>query len=324
IFKEKLDQAERRLERYKRNLITNQYENQTLSSNALQRINEAVVAIELTTKEKKDYLSYISSQLRGKFTIDRYPETLAIQKLLGEIDDKIDQMATFMNRYSWRSAEVVRINRNINELREKIEIEIEKLFRVMHPDMDNQQLSLNLNKAITQVDLDILKHKKESLTNVIKTFKNQASQNPSRELTLSKLEEEVAINRRIYNMFIEQTQGTQIEEAMQRADASSRFKILEPPRKPFEPINAGFRMLAMVTLVVASVMGAGAVYWREYLDKSIRTVQEAEEFFEIPVISVLPDLDKEQSEIRPKIRLLYVIAAGILLIFTLFLFVYMK
>jgi len=48
--------------------------------------------------------------------------------------------------------------------------------------------------------------------------------------------------------------------------------------------------------MMGSGLGAASVYLREYLDKSIRTVSEAEEYLEIPVISVIPNLREEATK----------------------------
>ena len=84
-----------------------------------------------------------------------------------------------------------------------------------------------------------------------------------------------------------------IEESIQRVNQPSRFNIVEPPVKPLEPANAGFTLHFILTMLFGLVAGAGVVYMREFMDKSIRTVEEVEQIFEIPVIGVIPYLENE-------------------------------
>ncbi len=324
IFKEKLEKAERNLELYKKGQISNEVENQSLTSESMNRIREAIVSIDISTREKKDYLNHLSNQLKGSDNIQDYPKNDTIKKIQDNINEKIDQMAVLMERYSWKSAEVININRDINELRDRIKTEIQILYGLMYSNTPSQTLGLYLDKSITLFDLDILNRKNRELTKALDKFRRKVIQNPSRELTLKKLEEEVAINRKIYNMFLEQNQGAQIEESMQRADASSRFKIIEPPLKPLEPINAGYRMILLITIMMGTGLGAGAVYLREYLDKSVRTVQEAEEVFGIPVLGVLPFFNREHVSINQKKWLVYAIVSGIILIISILIVLYLK
>lgn len=298
VFKEKVEQAEAKLEQYKKSLISKQVENQTLTVESFQRIGEAIVAIEITTRERKEHLRDITLRFKGEDIINNYPNTPAIQRIHIVITEKINQKAALMERDSWKSARVIKINDDIKELSNRIKSEIEKIYAAKYPQQNSHTLNFFTDKAKTLYDLEILDRKKKALDQVLEKFKR--TQNPSNELALAKLEEEVAINRKIYNMFLEQNQGAQIEESLQRADASSRFKIIEPARKPLEPINAGYRMILFMTIVLGTSLAGGAVYLGEYLDKSIRSVQDAEEFFQIPVLGVLPYFSEEKPAIRQR------------------------
>ena len=321
VFKEKLVQAEKKLEQYKRGLIFMKVEDRSLTDDSLRRIREAIIAIEITTREKKDYLNYLRGQVGANESGKGYPQTLVIQRMQDSVMRQIEQMAILMRRYAWNSAEVIKINRDINELRNRIREGMEAVYTMMYPNTDKGSLAAYLTRAITLYDLEILNKKKDVLTHILDRFKYSVSQNPSKEMALAKLEEVVRINRNIYNMFLEQNQGVQIEESMQRADATSRFKIIDPPLKPLEPINAGYRMILLMTIIFGTGMGTGAVYLRELIDKSIRTVQEAEEYFQVPVVSVIPYLGQapainyRRRAIMLSICFLLIIALIVLLLY---------
>jgi len=296
IYKKELEQAERNLNRYKQELVVKQnIQTEILSKQALDRINEAIVAIDITRKSKMEYLKYLSNQLklRGQNSIKKSPQTPVIENLYSEIEMKIDQMADLMRNYSWKSSEAIKVNKNINILRDEIKLEIVKYYREYFPELVPETLSLIFDNAITIVDLDIAKKKKSVLYQVVESSKYNASKIQANQMTLTKLEEKVKVNRNIYNMFFEQIQGTKIEESIRLANESRRFEIVEPPTEPLEPTNAGIMFNAIVTLLLAFMSGIGCVHLREFLDRSIRTVEEAEESFEIPVIGVIPSLENE-------------------------------
>jgi len=183
------------------------------------------------------------------------------------------------------------VNRNINQLRDRINEEIKKICNSKYANLDmNERIQLT-NYTTTLFDLHLLETKKYSLNHEIEKITNRTAENTSEELTLSKLRENVAINKKIYNMFVEQNQGVLIEESMRQADATSRFKIIEAPFIPLESVGVSKKMILLVTLVLGMGLGMSAVYLRELLDKSIPTVQEAEELFDIPVLGVMPYID---------------------------------
>jgi uncharacterized protein involved in exopolysaccharide biosynthesis len=292
-FKEKLEQSEKKLARFRRKGIMDEEEDEVLTVEASDRINEAIVAIDLTMKGKRDYLNYLNGKLdKGQLNVT-YPRTPMIKNVFKEIDQKIDQMGALLKRYVWNSSELIKVNRNINILRESIKNEIENLYLDKFSDVNAQTFSLLLNRAITLVDLEIANRKKEVLTSILNYSRFNVSETQDREVELARLQEEVTSNQSIYKLFLEQSQGIQIEEAIQHAYASNRFQILEPPVKPIEPNNLSLIVLGVGILFFASSAGIGIVYVREYLDRSIRTVEEAESYFNVQVIGVIPHLNDE-------------------------------
>jgi len=293
-YKVSLEEAEAQLDVFKRALLNNQSSESLLNKEAHKRINEAILTIGLTERSKRDQLNQLNRLLESYHLGDIIPTSMAVQNYLSEISQKLSSEANLMKRFSSNSAEIIKINRSINALRENIRKEFEKIYANSFPNLDSKTLALMVNKATTLLDIQIAEQKNQALTNVLNSSKDLIALSQSQEQKLKKLKEEVAINRKIYNLLLEQTQGTQIEEAMQRANAANRIQIIEPPSKPLEPTSARKRLIALVTLVMATGLGIGAVYLREYLDKSLQTVEEAEDYFDIPVLCVLPYLDRDQ------------------------------
>jgi succinoglycan biosynthesis transport protein ExoP len=296
IFKKELEQAEQKLNKYKKELIIDQNDKyETLSEEALNRINEAVVAMDIYIKVKRDYLDYLRGQLKNKDQniIKGFPETPVIKNYFSEIEIKIGQMADLMRSYSWKSPEIIKVNKNINDLRNSIKNEIENYYKNYFKDIDVETLGSISNYAISLVDIEIVRTKKQFLNQVIESSKISTSMNQANELTITNLQEKVDVNRDIYNLFLEQIHGTQIEESIQRANESSRFNILEPPFESLEPTSAGYKLKLVLIIFFASLSGIGVVYLREFFNKSIDTVDDAEELFGIPVLGILPFLDNE-------------------------------
>ena len=292
-FKAEVEESEKRLNDFKRNITKNQNDIKSLDQEAMDRINEAIVAVDLTMKAKNDHLDFLNIRLKGKVSSNSYPKTHSIRFILSEIESKIKQMTNLMAHFSWNSSEVVKVNRSINDLRDNILYEFESYYQEHDSKLDKPTLSLLLDKSITLVDLEIAEEKKANFKQVLKNSENSILVEQARELTLSKLQQEVEINQKIYDLFLQQKQGTQIEEAIQRANESKQFNIIEPPRRPIEANGSGRRMGALITLCLGAGIGLGLVYLRELIDRSLRTVQEVENFFEIPVIGVISKLEQK-------------------------------
>jgi len=322
LFKKRVEEAERKLEEFKRELITNDLSEETISRDALDRIHNAIVSLEITIKDKRDYVQFIEEQFKTDNDVP-LPDSPAIQKYQEKIDRQIQEMAELMKTFSWKSPEVINVNRKINDNREAIKTELQRLYKEKYPGIDVPTLNLYLERAVTQIDLSIMQRKKEAFNKLVRAFKEEKSQDPSREMLLAKLQSEVRVNRQIYNMFMQKNQGAQIEETVSEEEASDRFKILAHPRRPLQPVNASSNMILIVTLVAGMGLGGCSVYVREYLDTSIRSVNEAESLYGVPVIGVLPYLGKQTVSPQKKWTVLLIILIGLIVISSLVL-VYFK
>ena len=308
VFRQKLGEADRNLEKFKRERFNSEIENPSLSKSSVQHFQKSIIAIRLATREKRDYIEYLEGKLQQGDDAEKFPQTETIQIIFSKIDDKIIEMASMMKRFSWKSPEVISVSRKINDFREEVKLEIEKLYKIKYADKKPQELGLLLELAISYADIDILNQKNTTLNETLAT----PSQGSSQQLVLKKLEQDVAANREIYNRFLKQNQGIQLEKTIAEADASDQFRILIPALLPEKPMNAGVNMILLVTLLAASGLGAGSIYLREFLDTSVRTVNEAEGYFGLPVIGVVPFLGIENEKTSRKWP--FIVIGGIILL----------
>ncbi len=65
-------------------------------------MNEAIVAIDISIKDREAYLKNLKPQLiaKGQKALDRFPRTAAINNHYAEIGMKINQLAELMKNYS--------------------------------------------------------------------------------------------------------------------------------------------------------------------------------------------------------------------------------
>ncbi len=300
IYRRKLEDAERRLQQFEKDQIAKQVGERTLTPESIARIQEAILATEASIKERREYLKTVDTRIReGGFVYD-LPSLPSVSRLEEDIATRVNQMADLMASYSSNSARVIKINRTVNEQRDRISREFSEYYAGKGRNFSPVEQELFANKSVTFIDLRILDQKARALDGIVSRFQRSASHGPDKKLAIDKLKEEVRLTRSIYNMFLQQSQGTQIEDSIQRADAATRFHILEPPVKAIEPVNASVRVVFLMTIVLGFGLGGGVVIGSEFLDKSIRTVDEAEEYFSVPVLCVMPHVDNPPERIGMK------------------------
>ena len=147
------------------------------------------------------------------------------------------------------------------------------------------------------MDLDFLQRKKKMLQKTLDYYRQSLAQGPSRELTLNRLQNEVNANREIYQMLLQQTRGSEIEEALQRTAAEFKFKIVEPAIMSIKPVKPNRLKLVIMGIGLGIAIGIGIIFLLEYMDHSFKNVEDVEKYLNLPVLGTIPRIEREDVQI---------------------------
>jgi len=307
-YQAKLKESEERLRRFKEKTLKSQIQDYSVTSANLTQINSMISSTEMELKEAEDHLNFLKSKRTqeelSSFNRSSSPELL---QLKDELRRAIDRLPGLLGRYSWMDARVMKLNQLIGDIREKIGQQIKK-----------ESSSPGLVEAkTTKENIEFLKRRRENLINFVGEYTKSLTKGPAQELTLSRLQDEVEANGRLYNMFLEQLQGSQIEESLKRAEAEYRFKILEPATKPLKPVKPNRKKLLFLGFILGSMAGFGLVFLSEYMDHSFKKVEEAEALLGVPVLGTIPWMEIPHR-LKPKEKLIGLKVFVIFLLFSIF------
>lgn len=117
---------------------------------------------------------------------------------------------------------------------------------------------------------------------------------PDKDLELSRLTREVAMNEEIYQMLNREFKQAQIKEMGMASEVTIISPAIEP-RRPVKP-NRGFNYAIgiMLGLILGIVMAALV----ESFDTSIGAVEDIERLLEVPVLAAVPRFDKSTQRSR--------------------------
>ena len=311
VYQAKLKASEEKLRRFKEKMLKSQIQDYSITSANLTQINSMISSTEMELKEAENHLNSLKAKLTREelSSLDRYSSP-QLRNLRRELRGTIDQLPALLGRYSWMDAKVVRLNQLIGEIRGKIKQEIKK--GGASPELAEAE--------ITKEEIEFLKRKRRNLLDFVGEYTRSLTKGPAQELALSKLQDEVEANRRLYNMFLEQSQGSQIEESLKRAEAEYRFKILEPATKPLRPVKPNRQKLLLLGFILGSMAGFGLVFLSEYMDHSFKRVEEVESYLGVSVLGTIPWMDMPQRLSR---RERFLGLKVLLLSVLLFLFLYL-
>ncbi len=155
-----------------------------------------------------------------------------------------------------------------------------------------------------------LKAKKKAIEESLKEKDRQtvAQTTPSNEATLSatttdperakdefSLGRRAAINEELYQVLLKKLQELNVTGAT----ANFNVRVIEPAKVPGKPVRPNKRLNLLIGILMGSVMGIGMAFFREYLDTTIKTVDELKNNFKLTVLGLIPTI----GESKPKTTL---------------------
>lgn len=298
IFKQKLEESEERLKRYKQGFLKAQVMSDTAKTQeSLRRLKADVISLDVSINDKQKTIEYLKSRLQAGVKVDQLL-TENISQLRNELYNKIEELAKLLGSFDWKSPQVISVNEEINNLRDEIRTKVTNSVNSIFSEKDESSRLLIIEWFMTSLDMDILKREKLALNRIIESIQENLTQAPSHEMILANLQREVEYNRQLYLSFLKQSQGTQIEEQIQRKDVQFKLQIIELPQKPLYPVNKGFKqtlMLALLPLLGLGI-GGGLIYTVDYLDQSVTKVEDIENEFNLPIWGIIPEIEEKTDE----------------------------
>ena len=257
-------------------------------------------ATKLKVKEADDETRFLKDKAQG---VSHNPVLIYSQDLSDLKSDLLSQIRQYpeiLIKYSWKDVRVVSLNQRIDDLLQRAEREISELASKQYPDVDQETLSQIKKYAYSEINLNFLKERLAVLDSSVNLLKDKLAKYPYHEQTLRDLENDVESNRSIYEKFLSQSQGSQISQQVQQAEAENKFRVIEPASIPLKPVRPNKLKIIMFGAMLGLGLGTGAVLLAEFIDHSFKKVEEAEEYLDLKVLGAVPKIDFLEKEFKKK------------------------
>ena len=113
-----------------------------------------------------------------------------------------------------------------------------------------------------------------------------------RDAPLMKAERELERQRQM----LEVLEARVLQESIQQEVPSTPVEIIDPAEPINRPISPNIMLNVLLSVMIGIVAGVGLAFFIEYLDTSVKTVDDVERYLGLPVIGVIP------QKVRPLIE----------------------
>lgn len=301
VYKRRLEASEARLDAARRASIASSLTGSVVSPQNVVRARSLVEQADLEIEENRQRLAAVRDQWAGKArendpAILTTPETQRIvQQLVGLERQLAGALLTDAGITSDPGAGMrVQIARKLIELEEHYFQNAAKSLPALPQEVRDALVRYRLAGA----DLEAKQARRAYLASQVSSYESQAVAAPDRDITITRLQQEVENDRALYNSFLQQSAASQISEAFENAKVSGRFTILEPANLPRQPGKPNRPMLLVLSLLAGCVIGVGTVLLVEQHDQSMKNPDEVESLLGLPVLGAVPRVEELQRSTR--------------------------
>src|SRR6185295_13660525 len=124
----------------------------------------------------------------------------------------------------------------------------------------------------------------QSLKSALNQAKGEAVQQNQDAIQFNIRKQEVDTAKALYTDFLQKTSQAKVEVAQQQ----NNMRLIQPARVPSAPVGPSrFRMIVL-GFFLSLIGGVGVAYFLEYVDNTIKTVEDVSRYVRLPALGVIP------------------------------------
>ncbi|HEY8063954.1 MAG TPA: polysaccharide biosynthesis tyrosine autokinase [Methylosinus sp.] len=172
------------------------------------------------------------------------------------------------------------------------------LFKPSYPEMvaiksQMDELDHQASKIITVVKDSIRTqylgalNEEAELEKQLAQLKAELTNEQGRSIQYDMLQREVATNRILYEQMLQRTKEISVLGAMD----SNNISVVDPAERPTAPYSPRPMRNLAIGAIIGLLCGVGAAFVIEYLDNTIKSPQDVETSFRLPVLGLVPAVE---------------------------------
>jgi succinoglycan biosynthesis transport protein ExoP len=268
--KEKLNAAEEEFLSYKQasNLISLEDSQGTIAKK-IADFNDAYIQARNRRLELSAKLAELERISKSRQNIPHFRSLIGsafIDDLYGQLVKAEGELSRLEKVYKSKHHKIMAINAKITDTRTKLRLEIQKEVQ-----------NLKAEQAL-------MKHKEKIILKTISDFEMEAMEINKSELRYGILKRNLELNRELYDTIM-----SKLKEANITADVDvSNVRLMEKALLPMSPVGPNKKRNLILGIFLGLVMGLGFSFSLEYLDRTLHTEDDVQNYLHLPVLSVIP------------------------------------
>lgn len=289
--KQDLEQAEVRLEKYKREkkIVAPDAETRAMVDK-FAAIDKLAAENTVAMAANQARLSTVAKQLsmeKPGFIAD----SPLIQQYKGKLAELEVKLVSLSSNYTDKHPEVMATRAAIAEINGKLSHEIALVISSNAPSMNPIHQGLIQSQIQSEAEIAARGAQKKEIETILRVSEQEMNKLPSKEQGLAKVMRDAAVNQEIYIMLAKRHEEARISEVMQPTDV----QIIDVAIEPDKPIKPKKTLNVVIAAILGLFIGLAAAFMKEYMNKTIRTAEDVQQYLDLPVLGSIPDFDSKTN-----------------------------
>jgi polysaccharide biosynthesis transport protein len=265
-----------------------------IDKNLQQQIAQAQAQIANTKTQSEGLRNQIGMNSKQAVAATSLSQSLAVQKVLQELQQAEFQMAVKKTRFTDANPVIIDLESKLAALKSLLQERVAKTSGTQQQEsLGNLQMG-KLQQELTEQLLRLevthqgLASQVANLSNVLATYRKRASLLPKLEQQQRELERKLKASQSTYSLLLQKLQEIRVAENQNVGNT----RVIASALVPEEPTTSHKTLYLAAGVLLSGLLSIITALILEAKDRSIRTVKEAKEVFGFPLLGVIPSFEK--------------------------------
>lgn len=276
-LRKKLEDDEQKFFDYKQeNMVFSIEGKQKLAEQKIQEFNNKYLETRnkrLELDAKINELDKNLGTLKGVANVRSLINNPIIESIYAKVVDLEIELSRLSKTYKGKHPKIVQTRTELEKTRNSLAQEIAK------------------EKENLKSERKVLFAREKTLESTLAEFEKEALDTSSKELKYTILQRNVDTSRNLYDLMVSRIKESNI---LQTAN-TSHIRLVETAQVPIGPVSPNKKRNLLLAMVLGVFFGCGLAFFFEYMDQTVRTEEDIQQHFNLPVLSVIPKADKSVS-----------------------------
>jgi capsular exopolysaccharide synthesis family protein len=281
-LQEEIDATEQELQAYaRRHGIIPLSQNENITVKKLNDLNGSYTRAQAARIEAE--ARFAALRMAGPEKVAEVRDSKLVQDLTAKLADLTRRHAQLSEKFRPEWPEMVRLQREIDETRERIAGERQALYSQVLGAAESAYRASRNEEAF--------------LRGALEEAKDQSQEQSLKEIQYNNLKAEVA-NRRATLEALLKRQSETASSAGVNEQAAGNIRVVDVAETPGKPSSPNIPVNLALGVLVGLTLGVGLAFFLDYVDKSIKGADEMEQATGVPVLGVVPALRQAPARLK--------------------------